>query len=94
MLSKRPENTKILIVISDGAPACYRYGGADGIEDTKLAIKEANRHCTALGVAIGGGLDNARLKEIYGTNFLDVPDVSTLFQQLATKLRKMIKEEI
>lgn len=94
MLSKRPENTKILIVISDGAPACYRYDGADGIEDTKLAIKEANRHCTALGVAIGGGLDNARLKEIYGTNFLDVPDVSTLFQQLATKLRKMIKEEI
>ncbi len=92
ILSKRPETNKILITISDGCPACSKYNSENGLADAKLAIKEANRSCIALGVAIGDGIDNAKIKEIYGENYLEVKDVSSLFQQLSGKLRKMIKE--
>lgn len=94
ILKKRPEDHKILIVISDGTPACYRYSTLTGIADAKLAVKEANKSCVCLGVAIGNNDRlQAQLKEIYGSNFLSVRDVSTLFQNISAKLKRMIKED-
>jgi nitric oxide reductase NorD protein len=40
-LRKRPERTKLMILLSDGKPVDKEYSGPYAIEDTRLALKEA-----------------------------------------------------
>lgn len=42
-LMARPEEKKILFVLSDGTPSAYRGGFSEGIEDTRLAAFEAKK---------------------------------------------------
>jgi len=42
-LRRRPERTKLLILLSDGKPVDKEYSGAYAIEDTRMALKEAQR---------------------------------------------------
>ena len=42
-LRRRDERTKMLVLLSDGKPEDKKYQGEYGIEDTKKAIKEAQR---------------------------------------------------
>ncbi len=42
-LRRRPERTKLIILLSDGKPIDKEYSGAYAIEDTRMALKEA-RH--------------------------------------------------
>jgi len=95
LLSMRPETHKLLIVISDGLPAASKYrNNREGVEDTRMAAKEANRVCTAIGVAIGSASKEEAFKNIYGNNSLVVPDVSTLFLQLGKRIKRLIKEDL
>ena len=40
-LRKRPERTKLMILLSDGKPVDKEYSGTYAIEDTRMALKEA-----------------------------------------------------
>ena len=95
ILKKRKEPNKILIVISDGCPASFRYDeDGIGIADTRSAVNEARRSSTVLGVSIGGSCIAESLKMIYGNGLLTVNDLSELFLNISSKLRKIVKQEI
>lgn len=88
-LSRRPEEHKIMIVISDGAPACRYYNSfTQGISDTSNAIRETSKYTTVIGVAIGGDVET--LYQMYGQNFIHIKNIDELFNQLGQKIRKEI----
>jgi nitric oxide reductase NorD protein len=43
-LKKQPERTRIIILLSDGKPVDKEYSGTYAMEDTRMALKEA-QHC-------------------------------------------------
>lgn len=82
---------RLLIVISDGAPACsVYYGGVNGVADTKLAIKEASKNNTVLGILLGGS-SPALHKEMYGYNFTHIANPNELSKTLGKIIAKLIK---
>ena len=88
-LKKRPEEHKLLIVISDGQPSSSFYNGRSGIADAKNAINEASKFAGVIGVGIDADFDV--LHTIYGPNFLPVNNVSELFTRLAKRIEKEMK---
>ena len=94
LLKKRKEPNKILIVVSDGVPSSDRCCGDAGIADARMAVNEARKHLTVLGVSIGGSYISDSLRQIYGNGLLIVNDLSELFMNISSKLRKIIKQEI
>ena len=90
VLEKRSENHKVMIVISDGQPACNSYRDDLGLRDTKDAIAEArNKEQTVLGVAIGA--DVTSLQEMYGNDFVYVLENEDLFLQIINKFTSIVK---
>lgn len=96
LLQKRPENSKLLIVVSDGQPVTRMYGGgfsSIGVADTKEAVRQA----TADGIVVHGiaiaGRDNAVLKEIYGSNFTDNNNLQMLFRDFSRAILKQLQKE-
>ena len=89
ILKKRPESHKMLIVISDGQPACYYYeSSGEGVADTKNAVQEAQKLFPTIGVAIDANVNV--LHSIYGSNFVHVRKVSEMFETIG----KVIKKEV
>ncbi len=66
-LLQRPEDTKILIVISDGMPASPSYSSNNqGVNDTRNAVKSAfSRGVQVVGVAIGSEQEREGNKDSY-----------------------------
>lgn len=96
LLQKRPENSKLLIVVSDGQPVTRMYGGgfsSIGVADTKEAVRQA----TVDGIVVHGiaiaGRDNAVLKEIYGSNFTDNNNLQMLFRDFSRAILKQLQKE-
>ena len=86
------EEYKILLVISDGAPACFSYHShKDGIRDVKLAVKEVSKHAKVLGILLGTQ-DPAVHREMYGYNFLHIKNTEDLFNGVAGLIKKAIKD--
>lgn len=92
VLNTRPEAHKVLIVISDGAPACYSYNtGMSGFSDTKDAIRESrSKGQYVLGVAIGA--DVKVLQEMYGNDFIFITSGDDLFTGIMKKFTAMVKK--
>ena len=89
VLRKRHEAHKMLIVISDGQPACYYYNSdGEGVADTKNAVQEAQKLFPTIGVAIDANVNV--LHSIYGSNFVHVRRVSEMFETIG----KVIKKEV
>lgn len=88
-LSKRPEAVKILILVSDGQPADYGYGGSAAEEDLR-GIKQEYQRKGILFVAAAIGDDKQNIERIYGDSFLDISDL----HQLPTKLTNVVKRHI
>lgn len=88
ILQKKDAKNKLLIVISDGRPAAFDY--SDGVADTKIAIKEAKKFASVLGVAIDNS-DTETIRYMYEEDFLHVSNVADLFNQLSRKIKKMIR---
>ena len=89
----RGEEHKVLIVISDGQPACGAYfgGGLDGYSDTKDAIREArSKGEVVLGVAIGADVDV--LQKMYGRDFIFIRTGDDLFGGIMKKFTDMVKK--
>lgn len=88
ILHKKQAKNKLLIVISDGAPAAYKYSNGDA--DTAKAVREASSKFPVLGVSIGNSNEET-LAGFYKQNFLIVKEGDDLFLSLASKLKKMLK---
>ena len=88
-LSKRPEQVKLLILVSDGQPADSGYGGTAAEEDLR-GIKQEYQKKGILFVAAAIGDDKVNIERIYGDSFLDITDLN----QLPTKLTAVVKRHI
>lgn len=89
ILAKRPEEYKILIIISDGMPNSQEYGGALAEQDIRNIVAAAKRKgVQTFAAAIGSSKENIR--RIYGEGFLDITDLSTLPRSLLKIISKRI----
>lgn len=88
-LSKRPEEVKILILVSDGQPADTDYYGTAAEEDLR-GIKQEYQRKGILLVAAAIGDDKQNIERIYGDSFMDITDLN----QLPVKLTTLVKRHI
>ena len=85
-LSHRPEELKLLILVSDGQPADTGYYGTAAEEDLR-GIQQEYRRKGILFVAAAIGDDKENIERIYGDSFLDITDLN----QLPVKLTQVVK---
>lgn len=85
-LSKRDEEIRILILVSDGQPADSGYSVTAAEEDLR-GIKQEYKRKGLLFVAAAIGDDKQNIERIYGDSFLDITDLN----QLPIKLTAVIK---
>ena len=90
MLKKRKEEHKLLMVISDGAPACRQYSGITGINDTKAAIKEAKKNASVIGIGIGDIREDI-FRTMYGGDFIHIQNPDDLFTGILPKIKKVVR---
>lgn len=92
LLNKRPEEHKLMIVISDGWPAATYYTEHnEGIVDVRNAVQQASKQAQVLGILIGDEEPESHLF-MYGKNFLHITDIQALPNLLAQKVKRMVKE--
>lgn len=89
LLHRKNAEKKLLLVISDGMPACNAYGYGLGVEDAKLAITEANREATTIGILLGNNSPQHH-REMYGYNFIHCENPNDLFTKLSGILKRYI----
>lgn len=87
-MKKRPETTKLLFVISDGAPCAGGYGGSKDIEDIKTLVAKEKRVKT-FAAAIGS--DKPQIEDMYGDGYMDITDLNKLPTILTKKILSYIK---
>lgn len=85
-LSHRPEELKLLILVSDGQPAHTGYYGTAAEEDLR-GIQQEYRRKGVLFIAAAIGDDKEDIERIYGDSFLDITDLN----QLPVKLTQVVK---
>lgn len=84
--SHRPEELKLLFLVSDGQPADTGYYGTAAEEDLR-GIQQEYRRKGILFVAAAIGDDKENMERIYGDSFLDITDL----HQLPVKLTQVVK---
>jgi cobalamin biosynthesis protein CobT len=89
-LSKRPEDVKILILISDGQPAAPGYSGTAAEEDLRGVKHEYSRK-GILFIAAAIGDDKENIERIYGDGFLDIADLNKLPAALTNVIKRHIR---
>lgn len=85
-LSHRPEELKLLFLVSDGQPADTGYYGTAAEEDLR-GIQQEYRRKGVLFIAAAIGDDKEDIERIYGDSFLDITDLN----QLPVKLTQVVK---
>lgn len=85
-LSHRPEELKLLILVSDGQPADTGYYGTAAEADLR-GIQQEYRRKGILFIAAAIGDDKENMERIYGDSFLDITDL----HQLPVKLTQVVK---
>ena len=92
ILARRPEKHKILMVISDGQPACNAYNvDSTGYSDTISAIQDA-RDLGQSVLGFGIGTDVEILKKFYEDDFVYINVSDDLFKGMMTKITNMVKK--
>ena len=90
LLSRRPELSKLMIVVSDGQPSDYDYGGALAAADISSIVKKYRKTGVEI-IASAIGSDKDRIKAIYGEgNFLDISDLNTFPKALLNLVKKKV----
>ena len=89
-LSKRPEEIRILMLISDGQPADTGYYGTAAEEDLR-GIKQEYHRKGLLFIAAAIGNDKENIRRIYGDSFLDISDLEQLPEKLTSILKRYIR---
>lgn len=90
MIKRRKEQHKILIIISDGAPACNYYYRKNGIIDTTDAVKQAAKKVDVIGVGIGGR-DTSIWRAMYGSAFIHVKDAKDLLTNIGKEIQNIMR---
>ena len=89
-LSKRTEEVRILILVSDGQPAASGYSGTAAEEDLR-GIKQEYKRKGILFVAAAIGDDKQNIERIYGDSFLDITDLNQLPNKLTAVIKRFMK---
>lgn len=93
LLAKRPEEIKLLIIISDGKPNHsfngMEYGGASAEEDIYEIVRSLKKKGVET-IAAAIGSDRDVLLRIYREGYLDIVDLDKLPSTLASIVRKRI----
>ena len=88
-LAKRPEDVKLLVLVSDVQPYDIGYSGSAAEEDLRgIKLEYRRRGIVFIAAAIGD--DKQDIERIYGDSFLDITDLT----QLPVKLTGMVKRYI
>lgn len=92
LLKTQNTDKHLLIIISDGLPAAYKYSSTEGKKDIQGVIREFERqNVTFIAAAIGE--QKKDIEKIYGAQrFLDISDLSKLPDILSSVLRRHILE--
>lgn len=93
MLKARTEKRKLFIMISDGQPASSFSSGSRGVRQNAEAVahmKEEGINVLAFGV---GDVPQSIFEHMYGNAFINVSNISQLFDKLADALRVAINGE-
>ena len=89
-LMTREEETKLLILISDGQPASSGYYGTEAEADLRGIKREyTNKGVTMFSAAIGDDKEN--IERIYKDGFLDITDLQLLPMNLTRLISRYIK---
>ena len=89
-LMTRDEETKLLILISDGQPASSGYYGTEAEADLRGIKREyTNKGVTMFSAAIGEDKEN--IERIYKDGFLDITDLQLLPMNLTRLISRYIK---
>ena len=89
-LSKRDEEVRILILVSDGQPADTGYSGTAAEEDLR-GIKQEYKRKGLLFVAAAIGDDKQNIERIYGDSFLDITDLNQLPMKLTNVIKRFMR---
>ena len=90
-LVRRPEEQKILFVISDGEPCSNNYEGEPAKADIRSIVKEYEKKGIKT-IACAIGSDKKEILSIYGENrFLDITDLSQLPRTMTKKIINSLK---
>ena len=89
-LSKRDEEVRILILVSDGQPADAGYSGTAAEEDLR-GIKQEYKRKGLLFVAAAIGDDKQNIERIYGDSFLDITDLNQLPMKLTAVVKRFMR---
>ena len=104
-LMERPEENKILIVLSDGKscdmsiqrtgtlqPAVYE--GEEAVKDTAYEVRRArNQGISVIGIFVGSEEELSVEKRIYGKDFAYIRSISNFSRMVGTFLRRQIDME-
>lgn len=89
-LVKRPEQHKLLILISDGQPNDDGYSGTGAEADLRGIRREyTNKGVTLFAAAIGD--DRQNIERIYQEGYLDITDLNQLPQNLAKLIARYVR---
>lgn len=89
-LVKRPEQNKLLILISDGQPSDDGYYGTGAEADLRGIRREyTNKGVTLFAAAIGDDREN--IERIYQEGYLDITDLNQLPQNLAKLIARYVR---
>lgn len=92
-LSRRSEEIRLLIIVSDGQPNHDDYFGSSAEEDLR-GIKTEYRRKGIIFIAAAIGNDKENIKRIYGDSFLDITDLQTLPITLTSVLKRYLQKYI
>lgn len=88
-LAERPEESKLLIIVSDGQPNSHGYGGELAKKDIQDIVRRRRRAgVKTLAFAIGD--DKPQIREIYGEAFIDISD----YEAFPRTLSRLIEKEL
>lgn len=89
MLAQRPEEIRLMVVISDGAPNDGDYSGEEAFEDIKKTVAEFKRKGL---IIYGAAIDDDRevIQELYGKGFLSITDLKSLPKTMVRLMRQNI----
>ena len=88
-LLKRPEEVKLLFLISDGCPNHLGYCGKAAIKDLQGLAAKCRRKGIIF-VAAGIGQDRESLRQIYGEHYMNVSNLSLLARQIIRVIQKYL----
>ena len=92
LLEKTNFQNKILMVISDGEPACHSIPMPNGLLDVEQAIKEArSKQIKVFGIALGSGVNTSVMHKWYGINFASAINPDTLSTTFLRSFEKLLK---